>query len=259
MRLLHTADIHLGSPLRSQALRNPELGQRLGHLTRQALARIVDLALAHRVDALLIAGDLFDDAVADVGLRTVVTRELARLARAGIPTVLIRGNHDALLDLDRYGPISDSVRLLHGGAPTVEIGDAAIHGIGFETRHAGESLLPRYPRPVPGRFNVGLMHTSLGGAEGHDPYAPCAEADLLAWGYEYWALGHIHRRSEHRAGGALAVMPGIPQGRHVREPGRGSATLVTLAGQGARAAALPAAGLAFAAREIAMSGAGPQD
>jgi DNA repair exonuclease SbcCD nuclease subunit len=79
-----------------------------------------------------------------------------------------------------------------------------------------------------------MMHTSLGGAVGHDPYAPCSEADLLGHGYDYWALGHIHRRFERRSESALAVMPGIPQGRHARENGRGSATLVEIDGSGVR-------------------------
>jgi len=82
-----------------------------------------------------------------------------------------------------------------------------------------------------GAVNIGLMHTSLDGALGHDLYAPCKLADLQAAGFRYWALGHIHRRSVV-SGDTTVVMPGIPQGRDINEAGAKSATLVTIADDG---------------------------
>ena len=258
MRFLHVADLHLDSPLRAQALKNPALAASLRNASRQALARIIDAAIEHEVDAVLMAGDIFDSGVADVASRAALTVEIARLGRAGIQAVAIRGNHDALLDLGRYGPIADNFALLTRGAPSIRIGEATLHGIGFEARHVTESLLPDYPAPEPGRLNIGLMHTSLGGAPGHDRYAPVAEADLLAHGYDYWALGHIHQRSEYRSGRALAVMPGIPQGRSIRETGGGSATLVTLGPDGPEAQEIPIAGLRFDTVAVPMADAETQ-
>ena len=69
------------------------------------------------------------------------------------------------------------------------------------------------------------MHTSLGGAVGHDPYAPCSVQDLAGHGFDYWALGHIHKRSAAVVNGCTIVMPGIPQGRHINESGPRSVTL----------------------------------
>ena len=59
-RFVHAADLHLDSPLRSLALRDPDLAGLIGNATRQALARIVDLCLDEAVDALVLAGDLYD-------------------------------------------------------------------------------------------------------------------------------------------------------------------------------------------------------
>lgn len=258
MRFLHAADLHLDSPLRSQALRNPDLAARLHAASRSALARIVDAAIDHKVDALLLAGDVFDSGVVDLTSRAALAAEMGRLARAGIPAALIRGNHDALLDFARYGPIADNVTLLDADAPTLRIGDASIHGLGFSTRHVTSSMLPLYPQPEPGRINVGLMHTSLGGSAGHDRYAPCAEADLLAHGYEYWALGHIHQRFERRSDTSLAVMPGIPQGRSIRETGAGTATLVDIDLNGIRATEVPIALLRFVRQGVDLGGADSQ-
>ena len=104
-----------------------------------------------------------------------------------------------------------------------------MHGVSFRDAKAPDSLLPRYARPTEGALDIGLMHTSLAGAAGHDTYAPCALADLVGHGFSYWGLGHVHSRAVHHAAGDCAVvMPGMPQGRDAGETGVKSAGLVTL-------------------------------
>lgn len=61
MRLLVSADTHIGSPIRSLALRNPDLGARLKQASRDTFVGIVDLAISEQVDAFVLAGDLFDN------------------------------------------------------------------------------------------------------------------------------------------------------------------------------------------------------
>ncbi|WP_299612486.1 DNA repair exonuclease [uncultured Tateyamaria sp.] len=233
MRLLVSADTHIGSPIRSLALRNPDLGARLKQASRDTFVGIVDLAIAEQVDAFVLSGDLFDNGYPDLRSRVFLMTQLTRASEAGVPTVLIRGNHDALLDHNAHGDLGPNIHLLHKDAPTVEIGDAAFHGLSFDTAHVSKSFLPDYPVPVPGRRNIGLMHTSLDGAPGHDPYAPCAEQDLMGHGFDLWCLGHIHAPFERVDGSVLAVMPGIPQPRHFGERRGGTVTLVSLGDGGA--------------------------
>jgi DNA repair exonuclease SbcCD nuclease subunit len=228
MRLLVSADIHLGSPIRSVALRNPDLGERLKQASRDTFANIVDMAISEQVDALVLAGDIFDNGYPDLKSRAFLIAQLARASEAGVPTVLIRGNHDALLDHRAHGNLGPNIHLLHKGAPTVEIGDTAFHGLSFDAAHVAKSFLPEYPQPVPDKRNVGLMHTSLDGAPGHDPYAPCSERDMMAHGFDLWCLGHIHAPFERLDGPVLAIMPGIPQPRHFGERKGGTVTLVSL-------------------------------
>ena len=228
MRILVSADIHLGSPIRSIALRNPELGDRLKQCSRDTFIEIVDLAITESVDALVLAGDIFDNAYPDLKSRFFLISQLTRASDAGVQTFLIRGNHDALLDHNKYGDLGENIHLLHKTNPTVEIGNTAFHGLSFDNAHINKSFLPDFPQPIEGKKNVGLMHTSLDGSPGHDPYAPCAERDLMAHGYELWCLGHIHAPFERVDGSVLAVMPGIPQPRHFGERDGGSVTLVSL-------------------------------
>ena len=232
MRLLATADIHLGSPIRSVALRNPDLGDRLKQASRDTFVQIIDLAVTEKVDALVLTGDIFDNGYPDLRSRAFLIAQLSRLAETGVPTVLIRGNHDALLDHHAHGDLGPNIHLLHKDMPTVEIGDTAFHGLSYDASHIAKSFLPDYPKPVPDKRNVGLMHTSLDGAPGHDPYAPCAAADLMAHGFDLWCLGHIHAPFKRWDGPVLAVMPGIPQPRHFGERQGGTVTLVEM-GDGA--------------------------
>lgn len=200
--------------------------------SRTAFSRIVDLCIDEAVAFLLIAGDLWDGAFSSTKTPRFLKQELMRLQGAGIRCFIIRGNHDALARQTGELELPDNTHLFGGRPSTVEMEvhgqPIAIHGLSFRDPHAQESPLPRYPAPKPGAFNIGMMHTSLNGSPGHDDYAPCSLADLEAHGYDYWALGHIHRRAEH-LGRATIVMPGIPQGRDIGEAGPASVTLVSVA------------------------------
>lgn len=228
-RFVHTADIHLDSPLRSLALRNPALAALIGDSTRQALVAIIDLCLDQKVDALVIAGDLYDGDQTSMKTARFLATQLGRLHEAGIATFKIRGNHDALSKVTQELILPPTVKVFGGRGETVEIAGkgVAVHGISFARPQAPESLVPKFRPPVADAVNIAMMHTSLAGAPGHDVYAPCALSDLHGSGFDYWALGHVHARTQH-AGPRTVVMPGMPQGRDINEAGPKSVSLVTI-------------------------------
>ncbi len=230
LRFVHTADLHLDSPLRSLATRDPSLAHAVRTASRTALTRTVDLCVDEAVDALVIAGDLYDGDQRSMHTAAALTREMRRLHEAGIPVYTVRGNHDARSRITRELALPDNVHGYdgRGGTHLFDGGRAAFHGISFTKAHAPESLVPKLCAPRPDAWNVGLLHTSLAGAEGHDVYAPCSLADLESLGYDYWALGHVHVRAVHREHAPAIVMPGNPQGRDMGEDGPRSVTLVTL-------------------------------
>lgn len=234
-RFVHTADIHLDSPLRSLAMRNGDLAELVGDATRQVLVSIVDLCLAECVDALVIAGDLFDGDQTSMKTARFLASQMHRLHQAGIGVLKIRGNHDNLSRISKQLALPDNVTVFGSRSHTVvhPAGgiDVAIHGLSFASAKAPESLLPKYPAPLSGAFNIGIMHTSLAGAPGHDVYAPCSIPNLHAHGFGYWALGHIHVRSLHSGAGTI-VMPGTPQGRDIGEHGVKSVSIVTVRDDG---------------------------
>lgn len=217
------------------SLRDAALAENLGVATRTALTRIVDLCIDEQVQALLIAGDLWDGSQTSAKTPGFLKQELMRLDQAGIRCFIIRGNHDAISKVTKELEVPPNTVIFDRRAVTHSFTagghEIAIHGLSFHDAHAPTSLLPQYPAAKPGAFNIGMMHTSLNGTEGHDIYAPCRVADLDGFGYDYWALGHIHRRAVHK-GQSLVVMPGIPQGRDIGEAGPASVTLVTLDNDG---------------------------
>jgi DNA repair protein SbcD/Mre11 len=234
-RFVHAADIHLDSPLRSLALRDPALADLIGNATRKAFIGVVDLCLVEQVDALLLSGDLYDGDQTSMKTARFLADQIRKLHEAKIKVFVIRGNHDALSRITKELTFPDSVTIFGGRAVAVErergAVPVAIHGISFAQPHAPESLLTRFRPPVEGAVNIGLLHTSLEGSPGHDPYAPCGMAELQAAGFRYWALGHIHKRVTAE-GTATVVMPGMPQGRDINEAGAKSVTLATVADDG---------------------------
>ena len=103
----------------------------------------------------------------------------------------------------------------------------ALHSQSFRQRDISDNLASTYPKPVDGAFNIGVLHTGMGGKGGHTNYAPCTVDDLIAKGYDYWALGHVHHRAVLHQNPHV-VFPGNLQGRHIRETGPKGAYLVTV-------------------------------
>ncbi len=229
VRFIHTADLHLDSPLRSLALRDPALAQLVETATRTTLIRIVDLCIEEAVDALLIAGDLYDSDQNSMHTAALLINQMRRLQKADIAVFIIRGNHDSQAAITKRLSLPDNVHVFNTSGESVKLPNtnAIIHGISFGKKHIPESLLPKFAQPLADHINIGMLHTSLNGSAQHDEYAPCTVTELDEFGYAYWALGHIHKRSVQGKETTI-VMPGIPQGRDVGETGPGTISLVCI-------------------------------
>ena len=227
---IHTADAHIDSPLVGLDGYEGAPLDLLRGAVRRAFETLVAVAIDEAVHFVLIAGDLYDGDWRDFSTGLFFVRQMAQLHAAVIPVYLIAGNHDAASVLTRRLDLPDNVHMFSTRqAETRELDDlpVAVHGRGFPHRRVPENLALDYPRPIPGRFNIGLLHTSLTGAPGHDTYAPCTLADLAGRGYDYWALGHVHQ-PQVLARDPWVVFPGNLQGRHVREAGPRGCQLVTV-------------------------------
>ena len=260
IKILHTADVHLDSPLTSLALRDEGLRANIQSATRSAFTGIIDAALSEGVAALLIAGDLYDGAQRSAKTAAFLAGQLERLRAAEIPAFYIKGNHDAENPITGEVALPDNVHVFdgRGGKVQIEGTDIWIHGVSFSGKHAPDSLLGKFGAPVSGAVNIAMLHTSLAGATGHDNYAPCSVAELTALGFDYWALGHVHKRQVHSEA-PWVVMPGIPQGRDIGESGPKSATLLMIENGRIAIEEIPTSIVSFIGHNIDVSGAENDD
>ena len=220
-KFVHAADLHLDSPFRALSA-DARLGELFRRATLKAFSRIVDLCLRERVQFLVIAGDLFDQKDRSVRARLALRKELSRLDVAGISTFIVHGNHDPLSDdagptafpssVKVFGACWDEALVLQEGRILCRV-----QGISYPHERVTEDLSPAFRRQGP-EFTVGVLHANLGRNTEHENYAPCTIEGLASRDLDYWALGHVHTRCEYPLPSAgIAVYPGNPQGRHIRE------------------------------------------
>ena len=229
-RFLHSADIHLDSPLLKLEYYEGAPIEALRGATRQAFQNLVDLAISESVDFVLISGDLYDGDWKDYNTGLYFVRQMSKLKEAKIPVCIVAGNHDAASKMTKTLRLPDNVLMFPTDKPhsfLMEHLGVAIHGQGFSSPAIKKDLSAAYPDAIPGMFNIGMLHTCATGREGHDTYAPCTIDALTSKGYDYWALGHVHQR-EILSENPMVVFPGNIQGRHIRESGSKGCMLVTV-------------------------------
>ena len=229
---IHAADLHIDSPLASLGAKDPAVAERFARADRAAVEALIDETIDSEAKFLIIAGDIFDGDWRDVSTGLFFARELGELHRAGIPTFIIKGNHDAESVMSRARCPIPTASTSSGarGAETQADRAAARRAARPQLRPARRAPTissSSYPARREGWLNIGVLHTSLDGAPGHDPYAPCTVADLARFGYDYWALGHIHA-AEIVSRDPWVVYPGNLQGRSPRETGAKGAMRVTV-------------------------------
>ncbi len=98
MKFLHTSDWHIGKTLKSR--------NRLEEQAR-VLREITQIAVDNDVDAVLIAGDIYENAAPTADAQKLVVRTLLHLARQNIEVILIAGNHDHGATFEAYKPLMD--------------------------------------------------------------------------------------------------------------------------------------------------------
>jgi exonuclease SbcD len=244
LRLLHTADVHLGA-------RHTDLGERAtAQRERQfaAFQRTVQAALDRDVHLFLIVGDLFDSNTQPRRTVERVAAELRRLAVAGIRTVVLPGTHDVfdrasvyrshdLAALAGLPPGSDLVVVLTPDRPDVVYPalDVVVYGRCFATKRAPHSPLQGLEAGADARarWKVGMVHGSVaipGSTDGDD--VVITPDEIARSGLDYLALGHWHSLSTGRSGRTQYAYAGAPEPVAVDQDRAGRALAVTFEGEG---------------------------
>lgn len=230
MKLLHLADLHLDSPFSGIGQQSSQLQKRLIQSPYKALEKGVDAAIDRCVDAVVIAGDIYDANRQTVYAQHFFINQLKRLEVADIPVVLIHGNHDFIHPGQLTPNYPSNVYSLDDEAVTfvdldLKSGESVrFYGFSYHHRWIQTNKVEEFPvNPKETDYVVGLYH---GAPEGEN-YAPFKVQDMVNKNYDYWALGHIHQPwILHKS--PLIQYAGTPQGRHRNEVEDMGAAVVTL-------------------------------
>ena len=235
LTLLHTADWHLGRRFPAFE-RDQEL--RLTRARLDAVGRILDLAESRNVDAVLCAGDLFDQPSPPEEWWGGVLREFQR-RNWQRPLVLLPGNHDPLTPNSLYHPahpfrarLPSYVHVVDAKGWQLGLGDNAVVFAAPCTSHAGQTdLATSLPRRESGddRIRIGLVHGQTFDIEGHQTNFPIARGTAADRGLDYRAdrvRRQLARRAEgHRGTTATArenrARTGQPRPAPSLSPGQG--------------------------------------
>ena len=231
-RFVHAADLHLDSPFKGIRSEAPaHVAQLLSNATFDAYQNIIDLCLQERVDALLVAGDIYDGADRSLRAQRAFIDGLRSLDAAGIRSFVCHGNHDPLDGWEArlsYPAGCHRFGAEFSAAPVFpdEPDRAQVYGISYPTRDVYENLVQRLGKVQNPAFTIGLLHANVGGNTDHALYSACSLDDLVQSGVDYWALGHVHTRQILRERTPTVVYPGNSQGRHPNEAGARGVYLV---------------------------------
>jgi len=258
VRFVHTADLHLEAPFAGVDASDPIVRASLVASTFEAFERVVDLCVEEDVDFLLVAGDVYDNA-RNFNAQLQFQRQAARLDQAGVPVFVVEGNHDPESARPRDLRLPGNVRYFSTReverVPVERDGEvvAAIYGRGYGKAAEARNLAKGFQRETGDQVAIGLLHTNVGGREGHEDYAPASMDDLRAGNMDYWALGHIHKPEVLSASPAI-VYAGCPQGRSPKEDGPRGCYLVELTPGHAEIEFRPTSSVAWHRRSIDASG-----
>ena len=222
LKILHSADWHLDSPFSGF----PEAArEQLRRVQRRLPEQIVRLCREENCDILLLAGDVFDGTPS----RETVAGLKSALGSCGVPVFISPGNHDFCGPgspwLEESWP--DNVHVFTGGVEPVVLPElnCRVYGAGYRSMDC-PGLLEGFRAEGEERYCLGVFHADP--TQRSSPYSPVTAAQIRDSGFDYLALGHIHKAGALRCGATLCAWPGCPMGRGWDETGETGVYLVTL-------------------------------
>src|SRR5699024_9089714 len=233
---IHAADLHIDSPFIGLSHIHEDLYHYVRTSTFKAFDRMIDYAIKQRVDFILLVGDLFDHEKQSLHAQVHLRTRFEQLLTYDIHVYISYGNHDFLQGNVHDVKYPENVHIfsseevtsktfIKNGHPLVEISGFSYESRAVLTNKTSEYVITNDDIP----YHIAMLHGSIQTNTEHDRYAPFQLTDLLKQPYDYWALGHIHKRDIlHKD--VPVIYPGNTQGRHRKETGVKGCYHVTLEG-----------------------------
>lgn len=225
IRFIHAADLHLDSPFKGLVNTPLPIFNEIKESTFLALDYLVEAAINKQVDFILISGDLFDNEKQSLKAQIRLKRAFERLEEKTINVYLSYGNHDYINGNIHQVTYPENVHVFpddtvrsflfkKAGMPL-----ASITGFSYVNRAVKVNKTSEYAIQYPdAAMHIAMLHGSIQGNADHDTYAPFQLSELVNHDFDYWALGHIHKRTVLKENPPI-IYPGNIQGRHRKEIG----------------------------------------
>lgn len=218
IKILHSADWHLDSPLQLDASLRAELAK--------VPEKIAALCQQEQCDLVLLAGDLFDGAATPATIGQVKQC----LADMKVPVFITPGNHDFIGGENPWltQVFPENVHIFTKNSiesVVLEELNCRIYGGAFTSMDC-EGLLDGFCADAGNGYAIGIFHGDP--TQPNSPYCPITAAQVQASNLDYLALGHIHKSDSFRLGKTLCAWPGCPMGRGYDEEGEKGVLIVTL-------------------------------
>jgi DNA repair protein SbcD/Mre11 len=235
IKFLHCADLHLDSPFKGLSSLPEVMLERLFESTFLSFKRLIDIAIKEEVDFVIIAGDLYDSGQRSLKAQSFLKNCFLKLENHHIEVYISHGNHDPLdgqwVTLDWPKNVhffqGNSIQSYYYAREGQKI--ACLHGFSYETAAVTDNRTIHFPEKQDELYHIGILHGQADGYSGHSRYAPFLLSELLKKGYDYWALGHIHKKMDLHDEPPVRYSGNI-QGRHSGETGEKGGFIVTLNG-----------------------------
>lgn len=228
MKFIHAADLHLDTPFASIKNYSKQLQNNLKKSTYTAATKVFDTAIREKVDFVILAGDTYDNTERSLTAQDFLKNQFTRLKENGISVYMIYGNHDYFRSDFSTISFPENVHIFSENiqTETLESHDGlkvGITGFSYYQQHISANVVSNYPERGSFDYQIGILHGGIGDVN----YAPFSVNELLTKRYDYWALGHIHKR-QVLSENPFIIYPGDTQGRKQNETGKKGFYLVTV-------------------------------
>ena len=191
MKFVHIADVHLDAPFKTISDR-ADIGVERRLEQRNALKKVIDYIKEKDIEYFFISGDLYDQEY----VRESSIRFLNNLFNE-IPNTKIYitpGNHDPFIKNSFYSTFlwSSNVKIFKNSVEKVENNDVNIYGFGFNNFEMNDNQIESIKIDEPEKINILITHGDLGDSK----YNPMKLNAIKEKGFDYVALGHIHKRDD---------------------------------------------------------------
>ncbi|WP_186579186.1 metallophosphoesterase family protein [Aquibacillus kalidii] len=255
---IHSADLHLDSPFKGLSYVPEAIFQEVKESTFISLEKLIRVAIDKEVDFVLMTGDIFDNETQSIKSLTRLVKAFKKLQEEDIHVYLSYGNHDHVngrlfsFDFPENIHVFESEQVSHfihykQGQPV-----ATIYGFSYQERAVLANKTKEYKRETNTPFHIGMLHGSIASNKDHDVYAPFQISELVDKNFDYWALGHIHKRQELKEKPPI-VYPGNLQGRSKKETGEKGCYYVELTQSSSSLEFIPLQHIRFEAIEVDAS------